>query len=86
MGTVTTLADFRAARAKPAAEAPTIAPLNRTVELAILLALLDTLPVKSLYAVSRKVRQIADTCPECAVSQEAARVAAIVVVAKGASK
>lgn len=86
MGTVTDLNSFRARTMPDAAEAPLIAPITRTPELAIILALLDALPMKTVRAVARKTSQIADRCPDCAVSQEAARIAAIVTVAREGAK
>lgn len=76
------LGAYRATGATPAAEAPQPASIARTVESALVLALLDAMPAETACKVVNKLREMVRRCPDCEVSKEAARIAAIVAVAK----
>ncbi len=82
MGTVSNLADYRATKAAP----PQIAPIKRTPELALLMALFDQLPRKYTGLALTRVMQMADAAPNCPASQEAGRIAALIGLTRGAKR
>lgn len=84
--TVTSLSDFRAIREAEAAAKPTnpaLAPITRTPELALIMALYDQLPRKYVGLALCKVMQMAERLPDCEASQEAGRIAALLALTRG---
>lgn len=78
MGNVVQMADYRRA------PEPTRTPLSftRTPALALVMALYAELPRKYRGLALTRVMQMADAQPDCEVSQEAGRIAALLALSK----